>query len=36
VLVGDGKLKLDTPAAELVPAWKGDPSKRKITLRPPL
>jgi CubicO group peptidase (beta-lactamase class C family) len=33
VLLGDGKLKLDTPAADLVPAWKDDPEKRKITLR---
>jgi CubicO group peptidase (beta-lactamase class C family) len=33
LLVGDHKLKLDTPAADLVPAWKGDPGKRKITLR---
>jgi CubicO group peptidase (beta-lactamase class C family) len=31
--VGDRKLKLDTPVAELVPAWKDDPRKRKITLR---
>ena len=33
LLVSDGKLKLDTPVADLVPAWKDDPSKRKITLR---
>src|SRR5205807_8805192 len=33
LLVGDGKLKLDTPVAELVPAWKDDPRKRTITLR---
>jgi CubicO group peptidase (beta-lactamase class C family) len=31
--LGDGKLKLDTPVAELVPAWNDDPRKRKITLR---
>jgi CubicO group peptidase (beta-lactamase class C family) len=31
--LGDGKLKLDTPVAELVPAWKGDPARRAITLR---
>ena len=29
----DGKLKLDTPVAELVPAWNNDPRKRTITLR---
>jgi CubicO group peptidase (beta-lactamase class C family) len=33
VLVSDGKVKLDTPVAELVAAWKDDPDKRKITLR---
>jgi CubicO group peptidase (beta-lactamase class C family) len=33
LLVTDRKLKLDTPVAELVPAWKDDPARRKITLR---
>jgi CubicO group peptidase (beta-lactamase class C family) len=33
LLLGDRKLQLDTPVAELVPAWKDDPRKRKITLR---
>jgi CubicO group peptidase (beta-lactamase class C family) len=33
LLVGDHKLKLDTPVAELVPEWKDDPRKRKITPR---
>jgi CubicO group peptidase (beta-lactamase class C family) len=33
LLVSDRKLKLDTPAAELVVAWKDDPRKRKIRLR---
>jgi CubicO group peptidase (beta-lactamase class C family) len=33
LMVSDGKLKLDTPVAELVPAWNDDPRKRKITLR---
>ncbi len=33
LLVSDGKLKLDTPVADLVAAWKDDPRKRKITLR---
>jgi CubicO group peptidase (beta-lactamase class C family) len=33
LLMSDRKLKLDTPVAELVPAWKDDPRKRKITLR---
>jgi CubicO group peptidase (beta-lactamase class C family) len=33
LLLGDGKLKLDTRVAELVPAWSDDPRKRKITLR---
>jgi CubicO group peptidase (beta-lactamase class C family) len=33
LLLGDRKLKLDTPVAELVPAWNDDPRKRKITLR---
>jgi CubicO group peptidase (beta-lactamase class C family) len=33
LLLGDGKLRLDTPVAELVPAWKNDDHKRKITLR---
>jgi CubicO group peptidase (beta-lactamase class C family) len=32
-LLGEGKLKLDTPVARLVPAWKDDPRKRKVTLR---
>jgi CubicO group peptidase (beta-lactamase class C family) len=31
--LGDHKVNLDTPAAELVPAWNDDPAKRKITLR---
>src|SRR5207245_8304337 len=31
--LSDRKLKLDTPLAELVPAWKDDPSKHTITLR---
>jgi CubicO group peptidase (beta-lactamase class C family) len=33
LLLSGHKLKLDTPVAELVPAWNGDPRKRKITLR---
>jgi CubicO group peptidase (beta-lactamase class C family) len=33
LLLGDGKLQLDTPVAELVPAWKNDDRKRTITLR---
>jgi CubicO group peptidase (beta-lactamase class C family) len=33
LLLSDGKLDLDTPVARLVPAWKADPRKRKITLR---
>ncbi len=33
LLVSDRKLKLDTPVAELVPAWNNDPRKRTITLR---
>ena len=33
LLVSDRKVKLDTPVAELVAAWKDDPAKRKITLR---
>jgi CubicO group peptidase (beta-lactamase class C family) len=33
LLVGDRKVKLDTPVAELVPAWNDDHRKRKITLR---
>jgi CubicO group peptidase (beta-lactamase class C family) len=33
LLVGDGTLQLDTPVAELVPAWKNDDRKRQITLR---
>jgi CubicO group peptidase (beta-lactamase class C family) len=33
LLLGDRKLTLDTPVAELVPAWGDDPRKRKITLR---
>jgi putative heme-binding domain-containing protein len=33
LLLSDGKLHLDTPVADLVPAWKEDPRKRKITLR---
>lgn len=32
-VVSDGKVKLDTPVAELVPAWNNDPRKRIITLR---
>jgi CubicO group peptidase (beta-lactamase class C family) len=31
--LGDGKIKLDTPVADLVPVWKGDPARRAITLR---
>jgi CubicO group peptidase (beta-lactamase class C family) len=33
LLLGDRKLKLDTPVADLVPAWSNDPRKRRITLR---
>jgi CubicO group peptidase (beta-lactamase class C family) len=33
LLLGEGKLKLDAPVADLVPAWKDDHRKRKITLR---
>jgi CubicO group peptidase (beta-lactamase class C family) len=33
LLVSDRKLKLDTPVAELVAAWKDDAGKRTITLR---
>jgi CubicO group peptidase (beta-lactamase class C family) len=33
LLLSDHNLKLDTPVAELAPAWKDDPRKRKITLR---
>jgi CubicO group peptidase (beta-lactamase class C family) len=33
LLLSDRKLTLDTPVAELVPAWKDDRRKRKITLR---
>jgi CubicO group peptidase (beta-lactamase class C family) len=33
LLLSDGKLKLDTPVAQLVPPWKDDPRKRQITLR---
>jgi dipeptidyl aminopeptidase/acylaminoacyl peptidase len=33
LLLTDGKLKLDTPVADLVAAWSDDPRKRKITLR---
>jgi CubicO group peptidase (beta-lactamase class C family) len=33
LLLSDCKLKLDTPVAELAPAWNDDPRKRKITLR---
>jgi CubicO group peptidase (beta-lactamase class C family) len=33
LLLGDRQLKLDTPVAELVPAWGDAPRKRKITLR---
>jgi CubicO group peptidase (beta-lactamase class C family) len=33
LLVSDGKLRLNTPAADLVTAWKDDPSKSSITLR---
>jgi CubicO group peptidase (beta-lactamase class C family) len=31
--LSDHQLNLDTPVAELVPAWNDDPGKRKITLR---
>jgi CubicO group peptidase (beta-lactamase class C family) len=33
LLLGDGKLRLDTPVADLVPSWNDDDRKRKITLR---
>jgi CubicO group peptidase (beta-lactamase class C family) len=33
LLLGDGKVKLDTPVADLVPDWKDDARKRRITLR---
>jgi putative heme-binding domain-containing protein len=33
LLLHDGKLRLDTPVADLVPDWKDDPRKRRITLR---
>src|SRR5688500_18879417 len=33
LVLGDGKVKLDTPVADLVAAWNDDPRKRKITLR---
>jgi len=33
LLLSDGKVKLDTLVAELVPAWNDDRRKRKITLR---
>ncbi|HEY7330877.1 MAG TPA: serine hydrolase [Gemmataceae bacterium] len=33
LLLTDRKLQLDTPVADLVPAWKDDPRKSKITLR---
>jgi CubicO group peptidase (beta-lactamase class C family) len=33
LLLSDGKFKLDTAIAELVPAWNDDRRKRKITLR---
>jgi CubicO group peptidase (beta-lactamase class C family) len=33
LLLSDGKLKLDTHLADLVPAWNDDKRKRKITLR---
>ena len=33
LLLSEGKLKLDTPVADLVAAWSDDPRKRKITLR---
>ncbi len=33
LLLSDRKLQLDTPVAELVPAWNDDPRKRKVTLR---
>jgi CubicO group peptidase (beta-lactamase class C family) len=33
LLLNDGKLRLDTPVADLVPAWNDDPRKRPITLR---
>ena len=33
LLLGDGKLKLDTLVADLIPAWRDDERKRKITLR---
>ena len=33
LLLGDRKLKLDTPVAELVPAWNDDRRKRTVTLR---
>jgi CubicO group peptidase (beta-lactamase class C family) len=33
LLLGDGKVNLDTPVSELVPAWNAGRRKRKITLR---
>ena len=33
LLLGDRKIKLDTPVAELVPAWNDDRRKSKITVR---
>jgi CubicO group peptidase (beta-lactamase class C family) len=33
LLLSDGKVKLDTPVAELLPAWNASRRKRKITLR---
>ena len=33
LLLSDGKLKLDTPVAELLSAWNNDPRKSRITLR---
>jgi CubicO group peptidase (beta-lactamase class C family) len=33
LLLGDGKLKLDTKVADLVATWNDDPRKRKITMR---
>jgi CubicO group peptidase (beta-lactamase class C family) len=33
LVLDDRKVTLDTPVAELVPAWKSDPKKRTITLR---
>jgi len=33
VAIGDGKIALDDPAAKYIPAWQGDETKSKITVR---